>query len=116
MPAVIEGESVAAGFEKASPKIEAHPEPSSPSARLLSLDAFRGAIMLLMASGGLAFSQVARSFPDSAIWQFLGRQTDHVPWTGCVLWDLIQPGFMFMVGVALPWSIANRRARGETFG
>ena len=31
-------------------------------------------------------------------------------------WDLIQPAFMFMVGIALPWSVANRRARGAGFG
>jgi heparan-alpha-glucosaminide N-acetyltransferase len=29
---------------------------------------------------------------------------------------LIQPAFMFMVGIALPWSIANRQARGQSFG
>jgi len=29
---------------------------------------------------------------------------------------LIQPAFMFMVGVALPWSVANRQSRGQTFG
>ena len=32
------------------------------------------------------------------------------------LWDPIQPAFMFMVGVALPWSLANRRRRGQGFG
>ena len=37
-------------------------------------------------------------------------------WVGCVLWDLIQPAFMFMVGVALPFSIASRRGEGQSFG
>jgi heparan-alpha-glucosaminide N-acetyltransferase len=83
--------------------------------RLVSLDAFRGAIMLLMASSGFGIPQIAKNFSDSAVWKFLGHEFDHVPWTGCALWDLIQPAFMFMVGVALPWSIANRHARGETF-
>src|SRR5688572_610929 len=83
--------------------------------RLVSLDAYRGAIMLLMASSGFGLAQVAREFPESAVWKFLGSQFDHVVWTGCALWDLIQPAFMFMVGVAVPWSIANRRARGESF-
>ncbi len=92
-------------------------EPASqPAARLVSLDAFRGATMLLMASAGLGFPEVAKHFPDSAVWQFLGRQTDHVTWAGCASWDLIQPAFMFMVGVALPFSLANRQARGQTFG
>jgi heparan-alpha-glucosaminide N-acetyltransferase len=84
--------------------------------RLVSLDAYRGAIMLLMASSGLGLAQVARQFPDSSLWQFLAHQTDHAPWAGMRLWDLIQPAFMFMVGVALPWSVANRRARGQRFG
>ncbi len=84
--------------------------------RLLSLDAYRGAIMLLMASSGLGLAEVARNhFPDSSLWQFLGRETDHAQWVGCTLWDIIQPAFMFMVGIALPWSVANRRARGQPF-
>jgi heparan-alpha-glucosaminide N-acetyltransferase len=82
--------------------------------RLVSLDAFRGAIMLLMASSGLGLAQAARHFPGSALWHFLATETDHAPWAGCTLWDLIQPSFMFMVGVALPFSIANRRARGHS--
>ena len=82
--------------------------------RLVSLDAYRGAIMLMMASGGLGLTQVARQFPDSGLWQFLGHQTEHAQWAGFTLWDIIQPAFMFMVGVALPWSIASRRARGQS--
>ena len=86
-----------------------------PSERLASLDAFRGAIMLLMASSGFGIPQIAEKLPDDPLWKFLGYEFEHAPWTGCTLWDLIQPAFMFMVGVALPWSIANRRARGEGF-
>lgn len=82
--------------------------------RLTSLDAFRGAIMLLMASSGLGIPQIAKTFPDSPIWAFLGRHCEHANWSGCTLWDLIQPAFMFMVGVALPWSLANRRTRGAS--
>ena len=95
------------------------PKPQEPPAakpeRLLSLDAYRGAIMLLMASSGLGLAEVAKQFPSSLVWQFLGHHADHAEWTGCTLWDLIQPAFMFMVGVALPWSLANRRARGSGF-
>ena len=72
--------------------------------------------MLLMASGGLGLPTIAKSHPDSAVWSFVGFHSDHVAWGGCSLWDLIQPAFMFMVGMALPWSVANRRARGQTFG
>jgi heparan-alpha-glucosaminide N-acetyltransferase len=87
-----------------------------PAERLMSLDAYRGFVMLLMISAGLYASRVAKSFPDSAVWQFFGYQTDHAAWRGCTLWDLIQPSFMFMVGVAIPFSIANRKAAGQPFG
>jgi heparan-alpha-glucosaminide N-acetyltransferase len=91
--------------------------PADPKpARLVSLDAFRGAIMILMASAGLGASTIAKSYPESPVWRILGFHTDHTEWTGCSFWDLIQPAFMFMVGVALPWSVANRRARGQAFG
>lgn len=92
----------------------AAPLPREKPARLVSLDAYRGGIMLLMASGGLALPAVAKHFPDDPLWRFLAFNTDHVPWVGCSLWDLIQPSFMFMVGVAMPYSIASRRARGDS--
>jgi predicted acyltransferase len=94
------------------------PEDTQPVAtpeRLVSLDAFRGAIMLLMASSGFGIPQVAAHFPQSPVWAFLGYQFKHPPWNAVTLWDIIQPSFMFMVGAAVPWSIANRRARGESF-
>ena len=32
------------------------------------------------------------------------------------MWDLIQPSFMFIVGVAVPYTLAARRAQGHAFG
>jgi predicted acyltransferase len=69
--------------------------------------------MVALASGGLGFRAVGQKLPSSPVWQFLAFQTDHVAWVGCSFWDLIQPSFMFMVGVAVPFSMASRRARGE---
>lgn len=71
--------------------------------------------MLLMISAGLNIPRVAVSFKESPVWQFLAYQTDHAVWRGCTLWDLIQPSFMFIVGVALPYSLATRKARTTTF-
>jgi predicted acyltransferase len=69
----------------------------APEERLLSLDAYRGAIMLLMASSGLGLAEIARNhFPGDPVWGFIGKQTDHARWAGCTLWDIIQPAFMFM--------------------
>jgi len=85
-------------------------------ARLTSLDAYRGFVMFLMMAEVLRLPQVASAFPGDAIWQFITFHTSHVPWVGCSLHDLIQPSFSFMVGVALPFSIASRVAKGQSFG
>lgn len=57
--------------------------------------------MLLMASEGLGLSHLAKNCLESPVLQFLAYQTDHVAWVGCSLWDLIQPSFSFIVGVAV---------------
>jgi predicted acyltransferase len=88
--------------------------PPVANARLQSLDAFRGLIMLFMASAGLGLPKVAEAFPDSALWQVLQFHTSHAVWIGGGAWDMIQPCFMFMVGVALPFSSARRSAGGES--
>lgn len=85
------------------------------SERLVSLDAFRGTIMALMLNEATRLPLVARSFPHSAIWAFLAYNTEHVDWQGCSLHDLIQPGFSFLVGAAMPFSIASRSAKGQSF-
>lgn len=84
--------------------------------RLLSLDAYRGFAMFLMAAELLRLPETAAHFPGSAVWQALGKHWEHVEWTGCTLHDLIQPSFSFMVGVALPFSLAGRRMRGASRG
>jgi predicted acyltransferase len=84
-------------------------------ARLHSLDAFRGLVMLMMASAGLGVAAIAKAHPDSRVLAWLGHNSDHAAWVGCTLWDLIQPAFMFMVGVAVPFSIASRQSRGQSF-
>src|SRR5437899_1505582 len=49
------------------------PQPAEKPPRLVSLDAYRGFIMLVMASAGFGFPAVAKHFPDSPVWQLLGR-------------------------------------------
>lgn len=92
-----------------------HPAAISSSNRLVSLDAYRGFVMLCLAGNGFGIAQVAKKFPDSSLWQSLGYQFEHVPWAGCAFWDLIQPSFMFMVGVAMSYSIEKRRDSGDSF-
>jgi predicted acyltransferase len=52
--------------------------------------------------------------PENRLWAIAAYQTDHAAWDGCSFWDLIQPSFMFMVGVAMPFSYASRRAKGQS--
>ena len=70
--------------------------------------------MVLMMAEVLEFSHVAEALPESTFWAFLGYHQSHVPWVGCSLHDLIQPSFTFLVGVAMPYSIASRVARGQS--
>ena len=71
--------------------------------------------MLLMMAEVLRLAQVAKAMPGSGFWAFLASQQTHVDWAGCSLHDTIQPGFSFLVGVAIPYSIASRMAKGGAF-
>ncbi|HOS73614.1 MAG TPA: DUF5009 domain-containing protein, partial [Bacteroidales bacterium] len=51
---------------------------------------------------------------DSAVFQFIGTQFSHHRWNGLHFWDLIQPFFMFIVGVAIPLAVSNRLKRGHS--
>jgi heparan-alpha-glucosaminide N-acetyltransferase len=87
-----------------------------PVPRNLAVDAYRGFVMLLMMAEVLQFSRVAAAFPASLFWRILALNQTHVEWFGCSLHDLIQPSFSFLVGVAMPYSIASRVAKGGTPG
>ncbi|MFO0847752.1 MAG: DUF5009 domain-containing protein [Gemmataceae bacterium] len=87
---------------------------AQPAPRLVCIDAYRGFVMFLMMAEVLRLGAVAKNFPDSTVWQHLAWHQSHVEWVGCSLHDLIQPSFSFLVGVALPFSIASRRAKGQS--
>jgi heparan-alpha-glucosaminide N-acetyltransferase len=81
--------------------------------RVGSIDAFRGFVMLLMMSEVLGVDAVAKTLPGNHFWAFVNGLQSHVEWIGCSLHDLIQPGFSFLVGVALPYSLARRVTTGQ---
>jgi heparan-alpha-glucosaminide N-acetyltransferase len=89
--------------------------PSLP-ARLVSLDAYRGFVMLMMASEQVEIDKVLNAASQHPIVAFVADQFTHREWTGATIWDMIQPSFSFMVGVALAYSFASRKAKGETYG
>lgn len=87
-------------------------KPPSSADRLVSLDAYRGFVMLAMVSGGLGTAHLLKD----PTWGWLADQLAHRDWVGCTFWDLIQPSFMFIVGVAMPFAFARRRERGDSWG
>lgn len=86
-----------------------------PVPRNAAVDAYRGLVMLLMMGEVLRFSDVAQSFPGNPFWRALAFNQTHVEWAGMSLHDTIQPGFTFLAGVALPYSIRSRQRKGESF-
>jgi len=83
--------------------------------RLLSLDFFRGATMfLLIAEFTHLFSFLHDPALEGSFIHVIAEQFHHHPWNGLRFWDLIQPYFMFIVGVAMPYSLANRKKRGKS--
>jgi heparan-alpha-glucosaminide N-acetyltransferase len=88
--------------------------PKPQTQRLASIDAYRGLVMFLMMAEVLQLCRVAGKLPGQRIWELLCHHQSHVEWVGCSLHDLIQPSFSFLVGVALPFSLANRLAKGQS--
>jgi predicted acyltransferase len=86
--------------------------------RLQSLDAYRGLIMISLAFSGFGLAKTAGNHlernPDSGFWQAVQYQFSHAQWVGCSYWDLIQPSFMFMVGVSMAYSYSKRQQSGDS--
>lgn len=79
--------------------------------RLVSLDTFRGVTMfLLVAEAALVYDSLLEAFPEPGFLHSFFTQFTHHPWNGLRFWDLIQPFFMFIVGVAMPFSLNKRLA------
>ncbi len=78
--------------------------------RIVALDAYRGFIMLLLV-GSECFETV--KVPDRPMYRAIAAQFGHRPWGGADLYDLIMPAFLFMVGVAMSYSVGRRIEQGE---
>ncbi|WP_437185816.1 acyltransferase family protein [Planctomicrobium sp. SH668] len=130
--------------DKSTPQkrsVESTSSGMSAPARLVSLDAFRGFIMLMLAAHGFGIASLANAPEESPVWDLVNRPAfqwfafhfEHPPWVssfvpgthdaaigspwwhwGVSFWDLIQPSFMFMVGVAVPYSLQRRNTQGES--
>lgn len=90
---------------------------SNGSKRLLSLDILRG-IDIFMLSGGwfILYGLASRgAFGEGAFAAAVRRQLTHVRWEGFAAWDLVMPLFLFMAGIALPFSLAKYDTSAKTY-
>ena len=87
-----------------------------PESRLMSLDFFRGFTMfLLIGESTDIYELLVAPELNGTLVSTIGTQFHHHPWNGLRFWDLIQPFFMFIVGVAMPFSIGRRWEQGDTW-
>ncbi|MBX2922334.1 MAG: DUF5009 domain-containing protein [Chitinophagaceae bacterium] len=75
--------------------------------RLHSLDALRGFDMFWIIGGERIFHSLAK-VTNAPFWQALSHQFTHLQWNGFTVYDLIFPLFLFIAGVATPYSIGRQ--------
>ena len=81
--------------------------------RITSVDFFRGFTMFMLAGEASYLYSTLLKYDNSVV-HFIATQLEHHEWHGLHFWDLIQPFFMFIVGVAIPFAVANRLKKGAT--
>ena len=78
----------------------------------MSLDALRGFDMFWIVGGSIVVQRLAKASGHPWL-EWLSGQMKHVEWEGFHFIDLIFPLFLFMIGVAIPYSLGKRLARGD---
>ena len=89
--------------------------PVSPSQRLLSLDFMRGLIMVFLMLESSSLYEHLSELTDGNPLHSVVIQFFHHPWNGLRFWDLIQPGFMFMAGTAMAYSLNRQQQSGMSW-
>lgn len=83
--------------------------------RLLSLDFYRGLIMVLLMLESAGLYHNLYELSHGTFLQGFFSQFFHHPWNGLRFWDLIQPGFMFIAGTALAFSLHKQWQNGVSW-
>ena len=81
--------------------------------RLYSLDALRGFDMFWIMGADEIFQSLFKA-THSPFWEVLSIQFTHPDWNGFHFYDLIFPLFLFMAGVATPYSVGRELEKGKT--
>lgn len=83
--------------------------------RLQSLDFLRGLIMVLLALEAAGLYSIMNKYSEGSWFHVIARQFRHHPWNGLRFWDLIQPGFMFIAGTAMAYSLYKQQQNGASW-
>ena len=81
--------------------------------RLYSLDALRGFDMFWIMGAEDIFHTLNKA-TGSSFWAAIANQLTHPDWNGFHLYDLIFPLFLFIAGVATPYSVGQELEKGKT--
>lgn len=81
--------------------------------RLFSLDALRGFDMFWIMGAEEIFHTLAKA-TGSPFWGAVANQFTHPEWNGFHLYDLIFPLFLFLAGVATPYSVGRELEKGKS--
>jgi len=86
---------------------------SSISQRLYSLDALRGFDMFWIMGAEEIFHALFK-VTGSPFWGAISNELTHPDWNGFHFYDLIFPLFLFIAGVATPYSVGRELEKGKT--
>ena len=90
-----------------------HPIKDFHSRRLYSLDALRGFDMFWIMGAEDIFHSLAKT-TGSPFWGAISNQFTHPAWNGFHFYDLIFPLFLFISGVATPYSVGRELEKGKS--
>lgn len=83
--------------------------------RLYSLDALRGFDMFwIMGGEEIVHTMYKATGSTSSFWGGFSNQLTHPDWNGFHAYDLIFPLFLFMAGVATPYSVGRELEKGKS--
>lgn len=68
--------------------------------------------MVLLALEAAGLYSVMIQYSEGMWFYSIAEQFEHHPWHGLRFWDLIQPGFMFIAGTAMAYSLHNQQMKG----